>query len=122
MKRKPTIGENIRIIRESLGFSQDYMASKLNITQQAYSNIEKNPEKITLKRLSDIATTLQVKLVTLLSEEDIYILQNFHQSGGNAATQMNIAPSTTEREIFNRLIEEQKEQILFLQSLLKGKK
>jgi len=36
----------IKSIRETKGFSQAYMAKKLNITQQAYSNIEKTPENM----------------------------------------------------------------------------
>ena len=117
MKRKLTISDNIRLMREYMGFSQEYIADKLGITQQAYSQIEKNPEKTTLKRLKDIADILQVNLVTLLGEEETYILQNFNQSGGNAATQMNVTPSNNEREIYDRLISELKEEILFLREL-----
>jgi transcriptional regulator with XRE-family HTH domain len=117
MKRKLTISDNIRLMREYMGFSQEYIAEKLSITQQAYSQIEKNPEKTTLKRLKDIADILQVNLVTLLGEEETYILQNFNQSGGHAATQMNVTPSNNEREIYERLITELKEEILFLREL-----
>jgi transcriptional regulator with XRE-family HTH domain len=117
MKRKLTISDNIRLMREYMGFSQEYIADKLGITQQAYSQIEKNPEKTTLKRLKDIADILQVSLVTLLGEEETYILQNFNQSGGHAATQMNVTPSNNEREIYDRLISELKEEILFLREL-----
>ena len=46
------ISETIRLIRESKGYSQEYMASQLNITQQAYSRLEKQPETITLRYLS----------------------------------------------------------------------
>ncbi len=117
MKRKLTISDNIRLMREYMGFSQEYIADKLGITQQAYSQIEKNPEKTTLKRLKDIADILQVSLVTLLGEDETYVLQNFNQSGGNAATQMNVTPSNNEREIYDRLISELKEEILFLREL-----
>lgn len=55
MKHRIPIGENIRFIREQLGYSQEYVATQLGITQQSYSNIEKKPEKATLQRLKDIA-------------------------------------------------------------------
>jgi transcriptional regulator with XRE-family HTH domain len=48
---KVNISETIRLIRESKGYSQDFVASKLYITQQAYSRLEKNPENMTLKSL-----------------------------------------------------------------------
>jgi transcriptional regulator with XRE-family HTH domain len=121
MKNKISLGDNIRIIREARGYSQDYVASKLEITQQTYSNIEKNPEKATIKRLKEIAGVLQVNFVTLLGEDEIYVQQNFSQHGGNAATQMNIASDKTESEIYERLIAELKEEIIFLRGLTKTK-
>jgi transcriptional regulator with XRE-family HTH domain len=117
MKKERNIGDNIRLLREARGFSQKYMAEKLAITQQAYSSLEKKPEKTTLQRLKNIATILQVELITLLGEEDTFILQNFNQSGGNAATQMNITPSSNEHEIYNKLINSLKEEIVFLREL-----
>ena len=117
MKKERNIGDNIRLLREARGFSQKYMAEKLSITQQAYSSLEKKPEKTTLQRLKNIATILQVELITLLGEEDTFILKNFNQSGGNAATQMNITPSSNEHEIYNKLINSLKEEIIFLREL-----
>lgn len=119
MKHRIPIGENIRFIREQLGYSQEYVATQLGITQQSYSNIEKKPEKATLQRLKDIAAILQVNFVTLLGEDDIYIQQNFHQQGGNAATQMNV--STAEKEVYEKFIDELKEQVDFFRSLAKDK-
>ncbi|MCF8409319.1 MAG: helix-turn-helix domain-containing protein [Crocinitomicaceae bacterium] len=117
MKKEHNIGDNIRLLREARGFSQTYMAEKLAITQQAYSSVEKKPENTTLKRLKNIAIILEVELITLLGEEDTYILQNFNQSGGNAATKMNITPSSNEHEIYNKLIDSLKEEIVFLRGL-----
>lgn len=117
MKNKISISDNIRIIRENLGYSQDYIATKLDITQQAYSSIEKNPEKATLKRLKEIAAILQINFVTLLGEDETYIQHNFNQQGGNAATQMNVTTSNNEKDIFVRFINELKEEIVFLRDL-----
>lgn len=117
MKHRIPVGENIRLIRENLGYSQEYVATQLGITQQTYSNIEKNPDKATLKRLKEIARVLQVSFVTLLGEDDVYIQQNFHQQGGNAATQMNVA--TSEKEIYEKYIEDLKEQVDFFKQFVK---
>lgn len=116
MKHRIPIGENIRFIREQLGYSQEYVANQLGITQQSYSSIEKKPENATLKRLKEIASILQVSFVTLVGEDDVYIQQNFHQQGGNAATQMNI--SNGEKEIYEKFIAELKEQNEFYKSLV----
>ncbi|MDR0801581.1 helix-turn-helix transcriptional regulator [Fluviicola sp.] len=121
MGKKTSLADNIRIIRENLEYSQEYVATKLGITQQTYSNIEKDPEKATVKRLKEIADILQVSFVTLLDEDDVYILQNFHQQGGNAATQATIQmnASNSEKEIYDKLITELKDQINFLRELTK---
>lgn len=122
MKTDITFSDTIRLLREARGMSQQQLADKLGITQQAYSNLEKKPERATLERLREIAQILQVELITLLGEEDTYILQSFNQSGGNAATQMNITPSAGEKEIYEKLIASLKEEILFLRELQLKKK
>jgi transcriptional regulator with XRE-family HTH domain len=48
-KEYPKINK-IRMLREGIGLSQEYVAEKLNITQQAYSKMEKNPQNVTLER------------------------------------------------------------------------
>jgi transcriptional regulator with XRE-family HTH domain len=118
---KKNISENIRFIRESLGYSQEYIASKLQLTQQAYSNIEKNPEKTTLKKLKEIARVLDVDFITLINEDSTYVQQNFNQQGGNAATKMNLTSSLPEKEIYSILINQLKEEITFLRNQLSTK-
>ena len=120
MKTK-SISAILRNIREELGYSQEYMSIQLEITQQAYSNIEKNPEKCSLDRLLDISRILQVPLVTLLGLDDHYVQQNFNQAGGNAATQMNVSPPPSESEAYKMLITELKQEIAFLRGLVSKK-
>lgn len=118
MGLKLSVGDNIRIVRENLGYSQEYVARMLEITQQAYSHIEKNAEKITIKRLKDIAKILDVKVITLLDEESSFIQQNFNQKGGYAATLINMSNNIEAHEkIINRL----EDEILFLRNLVDKK-
>lgn len=118
--KKISISNNIRLLRESMGYSQDYVALQLKITQQAYSAIEKNPEKATLQRLKEIAAILQVPLVTLLGEDEVVIQQNFNQAGGNAGTILkNIYTSS---EVLDKLVAELKDEINFLRAALLKKK
>jgi transcriptional regulator with XRE-family HTH domain len=118
--KKINIANNIRLLRESMGYSQDYVALQLNITQQAYSAIEKKPEKATLQRLKEIAVILQVPLITLLGEDEVVIQQNFNQAGGNAGTILkNIY---TNGDVLDRLVTELKDEINFLRTALLKKK
>jgi len=111
------ISETIRLIRESKGFSQKYIASKLNITQQAYSKMEKQPENITIQRFREIAGILNVTILTLLGKENMYFMQNINQHGGNAATKLVLNQSSSPTEQ-NELIKGMQEEINFLRELV----
>ena len=118
-KRKKDISALIRTIREEKKFTQLYMAKKLNVTQQAYSSMEINPESVSLKRLRDIAEILGVELITILGIDTDLVQQNFGQKGGNAATQMVNNYTTQEHhELYERLISKLKEEVFYLRNLL----
>jgi transcriptional regulator with XRE-family HTH domain len=60
---------NIRKIREFRNYTQDYLAAKLGISQNAYSKIELGYSNITLTRLIEISEILEVDLVDLIKPE-----------------------------------------------------
>jgi transcriptional regulator with XRE-family HTH domain len=61
-----TVATNIRTARLYRNYSQDYLASQLKISQNAYSKIELGYTKIGLERLIIISTVLEVELYTLI--------------------------------------------------------
>ncbi len=65
-KLKQTI-LNIRVRRSGLKFSQEYMAYKMNISQNAYSKIEIGKSQLTVARLYKIAEILLTTPVELLA-------------------------------------------------------
>ncbi len=112
----------IRVIRESNGLSQDYVASRLDITQQAYYNIEKHPDNASVKRLRQLAEVFSVPVTSLIGESEQYIQQNFQQQGGQAATVIHVqGMPENERKLYERLIEELKSEIALLKSMLESK-
>jgi transcriptional regulator with XRE-family HTH domain len=60
------VAGNIRKVREFRNYTQDYLAAKLEISQNAYSKIELGYSKITLDRLFHIAIILDVEVMELL--------------------------------------------------------
>ncbi|MDB5135555.1 MAG: transcriptional regulator [Mucilaginibacter sp.] len=73
------VTSNIRKIREYRNYTQEYLAAKLAISQNAYSKIELGYTKITLDRLFSIATILEVDptdLISLENSELIKIIRN----------------------------------------------
>lgn len=68
-----SVALNIRKIREFRDYTQEYLAMKLGISQNAYSKIELAYTRITLERLIQIAQILEVDSVDLMkgSSEDL---------------------------------------------------
>ncbi|MBP8067184.1 MAG: helix-turn-helix transcriptional regulator [Pedobacter sp.] len=60
------VAGNVRKVREFRNYTQDYLAAKLEISQNAYSKIELGYSKITLDRLFHIALILEVEVMELL--------------------------------------------------------
>ena len=59
----------IRKKREMRNYTQEYLAYKLNISQNAYSKIELGYTKITLERLFDIADILEFNVVDFINAD-----------------------------------------------------
>lgn len=55
------IGNNIKNIRELKNLTQEFVAEKLDISQSAYSRLEKGEIKISKEKLVQIAEILEVK-------------------------------------------------------------
>lgn len=64
-----TVLENIHHIRRSREYSQDFMAYKLSISQNAYSKLESGKTPLTMDRFFKIAELLHVSPVELLIKE-----------------------------------------------------
>jgi len=63
-------GQKLRLLREFRNYSQEYIAEKLGITQNAYSRIENNQTRLTADRLEKLAFILEVTPMELLSEKE----------------------------------------------------
>lgn len=63
------IYENIRRIRISKGYSQEYVASKLGMNQSNYGKLEKGNTQLTIERLEQIAKVLEVNMFTIMISE-----------------------------------------------------
>jgi transcriptional regulator with XRE-family HTH domain len=68
LKTKEVVS-NIRKIREFRNYTQDYLAAKLQISQNAYSKIELGYSSITLTRLISIAEILEVNLLDIINSD-----------------------------------------------------
>jgi transcriptional regulator with XRE-family HTH domain len=69
------VAANIRKVREHRNYTQEYLAAKLHISQNAYSKIELGYTRITVERLFQIAEVLDVDPVEVISIDHAQVLQ-----------------------------------------------
>jgi transcriptional regulator with XRE-family HTH domain len=75
------IGQKIRKVRELKGFTQEYMANKLAISQRAYSKMENNETKLDWERIESVSSILGIDPLELVAFDDNLIFNNCTQSG-----------------------------------------
>jgi transcriptional regulator with XRE-family HTH domain len=63
------IGNKIRLLREEKGFSQENLASALDITQSNFARLEKDDNRISITRLIIIAKALETTVAELVGEK-----------------------------------------------------
>jgi transcriptional regulator with XRE-family HTH domain len=120
------IGSKIRKVRELKGFTQEYLASKIGLSQNAVSKIEKGQIKIDDKLFTTIASAPEVDKEAILNFNDNYVFTNCSNPGNynnyqihpiEAVLKLNEKLLQSKDEIINAL----KGQIETLQALLKVK-
>jgi transcriptional regulator with XRE-family HTH domain len=69
------IAANIRNKREYRNYTQEYLAAKLEISQNAYSKIELGYTKITVERLFQISEVLGFDITDLIDVEPLGVFK-----------------------------------------------
>lgn len=116
-----SVHEKIRLVRQLKGWSQEEVASRLEMSPNGYGSIERGDTDINLSRLEQIAELFGIKLSDLfeLSEKNVFNLaceqnqSNWH-IGSNAPDYEHLK-SELERQL---LIVEQKDlEIAYLKEI-----
>lgn len=120
------IGRKIRRIRELRDLKQEALAQALDTNQQAISAIE-NSETIDEEKLKTNAEALSISVEAIknFSEEAVLnIIENMLHDGsvinGNAYS-FTFNPLDKVVELYERLVQAEKEKNEYLEKLLKGK-
>lgn len=115
IKRKP-IGVRVRLARISAGYTQEYVAQKLGISQQAYHVVETDDyKKMTWERIEQIAEICKIDIDELLNIDKNPIfnrdIKNCKQVGNQQAIyhEQNFE---RERLLYEKIITELKEELL----------
>lgn len=104
------IGPAIRSIRESKGYSQEYMAEMLDVSQSTYACLESGKTAMRVDRLFQILQILQVDFHSLLEVE---------KEATTKVPHPNTPPLDPEvKSVYEKMIGEMKEEIDFLRKLV----
>ncbi|KFF14893.1 helix-turn-helix domain-containing protein [Flavobacterium hydatis] len=122
------IGRNISRIRELRGMKQEALAMAIGSNQQAISGIE-GSEEVDSKKLLEIAKALGVTVEAIenFSEESVFNYFNtYYDTSSNNGPQgtgntCNFNPLDKVVELYERLVQAEKEKVEYLEKLLKGK-
>ncbi|CAD0004355.1 helix-turn-helix domain-containing protein [Flavobacterium chungangense] len=119
------IGRNISRIRELRGMKQEALAAAIGVSQQSVSNIE-GSETIEETLLEKISNVLNVSSegIRQFSEETVFNIINntFTDSSSNNNNYLcSINPLDKILELYERLLQAEKEKVDYLEKLLKGK-
>lgn len=116
------IGRNISRIRELRGMKQEALAIAIGVSQQSVSNIE-GSETVEEEKLKAIAEVLGVSAEAIknFSEEAaINYFNNFNDSSeGTFNNHCTFNPLDKVVELYERLLQAEKEKVEYLEKLLK---
>lgn len=107
----------IKNIRQEKGYSHEYMALEMNLSQVAYTKMENGTTKLTVERLYKIAEILEVEVGELLS---IKVTNQFNQTNKENATaylQKTAIFHQENKEVYEKLIQAKDEQIALLKKI-----
>ncbi|ALL07399.1 hypothetical protein AQ505_19040 [Pedobacter sp. PACM 27299] len=65
-QRNMQFGNALRIQRVIKGYTQDYMAERLHLSQNSYSKLERGLTSLTVSRLYQIAEILEISIQDIL--------------------------------------------------------
>ncbi len=109
------IGVKIRQLRELKGFSQEFMAQSLSISQRSYSKLERNEVKLDWEKIREISSVLEIEPMDLINFDENLIFNNCTQSGKFSAETNNIT-NVSEKliEQYEKRIKQLEEEVQFL--------
>ncbi len=115
-----TLSKNIRKHRELKGYSQEYMANELHISQPSYAKLENDSTKITVERLFSISKLLEMDMAELLDlkNQTVYNQELKDYAVGHQTVQ-NLYQEN--KETYKELLKAKDEQITLLKEMLEKK-
>ncbi|MDR2065631.1 MAG: helix-turn-helix domain-containing protein [Prevotellaceae bacterium] len=88
------LGNNISIVRRSLGLTQEEVAFNLNISSTSYAKIERGETNVPFLRLIQIADYFKIDIVDLVKQKDKIYFADLLSSIEQIKKDINIIQNT----------------------------
>lgn len=108
----------LRALREQNGWSQEYLANELEISQPSYCSLELGKRKLSLARAEKLAKLFNVP-ISIFTEDDQRVVNYNTGSHSRTIISSRINEETIslgERALYKELINEKDNQIKYLKS------
>ena len=119
--------EKVRLFRELNQWSQEEMAERMNMSVAGYAKIERGETNISLHKLKQIASVLQIDLLDLVSTHDSGVIlvggennQNHFRNNyyGNQAAELEVEKLKLELKHKDELLKQRENELETLRDIV----
>ena len=127
MRSKMSVNEKVRLFRELNQWSQEEMAERMNMSVAGYAKIERGETNISLHKLKQIASVLQIDLLDLVSTHDSGVIlvggennQNHFRNNyyGNQAAELEVEKFKLELKHKDELLKQRENELETLRDIV----
>jgi transcriptional regulator with XRE-family HTH domain len=104
------IGERVKNVREQRNYSQQYVASKLGVSQKAYSKIETGETKLSVDNLLKLTEILDTSVNELLDSVGNAVYNNLGTHNGEGIV-LHKTTSDKINDLYEKIIKVKDEEI-----------
>ena len=122
-----SVNEKVRLFRELNQWSQEEMAERMNMSVAGYAKIERGETNISLHKLKQIASVLQIDLLDLVSTHDSGVIlvggennQNHFRNNyyGNKAAELEVEKLKLELKHKDELLKQRENELETLRDIV----
>ena len=122
-----SVNEKVRLFRELNQWSQEEMAERMNMSVAGYAKIERGETNISLHKLKQIASVLQIDLLDLVSTHDSGVIlvggennQNHFRNNyyGNQVAELEIEKLKLELKHKDELLKQRENELETLRDIV----
>lgn len=122
-----SVNEKVRLFRELNQWSQEEMAERMNMSVAGYAKIERGETNISLHKLKQIASVLQIDLLDLVSPHDSGVIlvggennQNHFRNNyyGNQAAELEVEKLKLELKHKDELLKQRENELETLRDIV----